>query len=88
MLVRGAVEVALVGAVGDASFDGLAAVVARQYVPSLVMAGGANVEGIALMDGRADSVATAYVCRQYACLAPTRDPVELGRELEAARLIP
>ena len=82
MLVRGAVEVAIVGAVGDAVFDQLAAVVAGRYVPSLVMAGGENVEGIALMAGRSGGAATAYVCRRYACSAPTRDPVELGRQLE------
>ncbi|CAN5838909.1 thioredoxin domain-containing protein [soil metagenome] len=85
MLVRGAVEVALVGAVGDALFDELAAIVAGQYVPSLVMAGGTDAEGIALMAGRSGARPTAYVCRRYACSAPTGDPVELGRQLESAR---
>ena len=87
MLVRGAVEVALVGVVGGALFDELAAVVAGQYVPSLVLAGGGDVEGIALMAGRSGASATAYVCRRYACSAPTRDTVELGRELETARQV-
>jgi len=79
------VEVAIVGAVGDAAFDELAAVVAGQYVPSLVLAGGGDVEGIALMAGRSRGAATAYVCRRYACSAPTSDPVELGRQLGTAR---
>jgi uncharacterized protein YyaL (SSP411 family) len=81
MLVRGAVEVVLVGAVGDAAFDVLALSVARLYVPSLVLAGGVDAEGIALMAGRSRDVATAYVCQRYACAAPTSEPAELEGQI-------
>ena len=85
MLVRGAVEVALVGAVGDASFDELAKVVAGQYVPSIVMAGGVDVEGIALMAGRSRATATAYVCQRYSCASPTSEPAQLEDQLKMLR---
>jgi uncharacterized protein len=84
MAVRGAVEVAIAGDPGDEAFGALAGVVANRYVPSLVLAGGRGkgVRGIALMDGRDGEGATAYVCRAYACDAPTTDPAELTRQLK------
>jgi uncharacterized protein YyaL (SSP411 family) len=85
MAVRGAIEVAIAGDPADERFAALAGVVAERYVPSLVLAGGEGsaAEGIALLDGRAGDVPTAYVCRAYACDAPTSDPVVLGEQLDA-----
>ena len=75
----------LAGDPGDERFVSLAATVANRYLPSLVLAGGtgASAEGIALLDGRAGSAPTAYVCRAYACDAPTSDVTVLGEQLDA-----
>ena len=88
LAVHGAVEVALVGQPGAADFEALVAEVARHYLPSLVLAGGpareeSPIELLAhrpMQDGRA----TAYVCRNYTCDAPTTDPAELGSQLVSA----
>ena len=65
----------------------LASAVSRRYVPSLVLAGGRGkaVRGIALLEGRERGEVTAYVCRAYACDAPTSDPGRLSEQLEAIR---
>jgi len=88
MLVHGAVEVALMGRPGEGDFDALARAVAGQYVPSLVLAGGAPAEGdqIGLLAEREmqNGRATAYVCRQFTCDAPVTDPAELRTQLEGA----
>ncbi|MEP7001999.1 MAG: thioredoxin domain-containing protein, partial [bacterium] len=83
MAVRGAMEVAITGATTDLRFRGLAHVVAGRYVPSLVMAfgAGASAEGVELLKGRASDAPTAYVCRAYACDAPTSVPSELSAQL-------
>jgi uncharacterized protein YyaL (SSP411 family) len=85
MAVRGAIEVAIAGEPGDARFRSLAGVVAERYVPSLVLAGAAgdDARGIALLDGRGGDGPIAYVCRSYACDAPTSDPSVLGVQLDA-----
>ncbi len=88
LAVRGAVEVAIAGEPGSPAFDALARAVAGRYVPSLVLAGGRSdgAHGLALLEGReaAGGTATAYVCRQYACDAPTTDAERLTMQLEAA----
>ena len=88
MTVHGLVEVALSGDPADSGFHSLAAEVSRRYLPSLLMAGGKpnEGEGIGLLEGRPmrDGRATAYVCRDHACDAPTTDPAELGEQLDAA----
>jgi uncharacterized protein YyaL (SSP411 family) len=85
LAVRGAIEVALAGEVGDERLQALARVVNGRYVPSLVLAGGSGeaTQGITLFEGRTTGEPTAYVCRAYACDAPTSDPVELAAQLEA-----
>ena len=85
MAVRGAIEVAIAGDPADERFAALAATVAERYLPSLVLAGGegAGVEGIALLEGRTGSAPTAYVCRAYACDAPTSDVATLAAQLDA-----
>jgi uncharacterized protein YyaL (SSP411 family) len=86
MITNGAVEVAIAGDVTDASFRALEHEVGNRYVPALVLAGGSDSTGIALLEGREtrDGKATAYVCRSYACEEPVSDPVALGEQLERA----
>jgi uncharacterized protein YyaL (SSP411 family) len=86
-VVRGAVEVAIAGDPGDGAFGSLAREVATRYVPSLVLVGGEgpSAEGIALLEGRGGAEPVAYVCRSYACDAPTEDPAVLARQLDALR---
>ena len=83
LAVRGAIEVAITGDPADGRFRALASAVAERYLPSLVLAGGAEGEGIALLDGRGADAPMAYVCRAYACDAPTSDPATLGEQLDA-----
>ena len=86
MSVNGAVEVAIAGTVGDRRFEELRHEVAINYVPSLILAGGDNSEGIALMEGRTavNGNATAYVCRSYACDEPATSASMLATQLEKA----
>ena len=88
MAVHGAVEVALVGTPGEAGFEALARTVAAQYIPSLVVAGGApDASGaVPLLGGRPlrNGLATAYVCRQFTCDAPVTTSAELQSQLESA----
>ncbi len=82
MAVRGAVEVAITGDTADARHRLLKEAVAAQYVPSLVLAGGA-ADDIAVLAGRAGTVPTAYVCRFYSCDVPATDPDVLRAQLRA-----
>ncbi len=88
MTVNGAVEVAIAGRPGDASFSAMEREVAARYVPSLVLAGGlqSNGDRIALLEGRQASKgkATAYVCISYACDEPATSPEMFARQLETA----
>ena len=88
LAARGAVEVALVGDPASPDFRELSVAVAMQYVPSLVLAGGPPDEarGIALLEGRpmVGGRATAYVCRQYTCDAPTVDAGVLAAQVVGA----
>ncbi len=85
-LVHGAVEVVIAGDPTSDAFQALARAAADGYVPSLVLAGGTPADGHALLAGRSapPGTAVAYVCRQYACDAPTSDPRELRSQLERA----
>ncbi len=88
MELNGAIEVALIGRPDDRAFEALERVVAEQYVPSLVLAGGTG-EGqssVTLLEGRSlqNGKPTAYVCRAYACDAPAAEPSVLSRQLESA----
>ncbi|MES2176214.1 MAG: thioredoxin domain-containing protein [Gemmatimonadota bacterium] len=84
LVIHGAIEVALVGSASDPLFGALQAVVAREYVPSLVLAGGSG-SGLAVLAGRSDTTPTAYVCRGYSCDVPTSEPTVLQEQLLAAR---
>ncbi len=86
MEIYGANEVALVSAGDDTSFDVLERVLAAEYVPSLVLAGGrgADVSAVALLKERAPigGKAAAYVCHGYACAAPVTSAEELMSQLQ------
>ena len=88
MEIYGAIEVALVGDPESADFRALERVVAGQYVPSLVLAGGSPgaESDVRLLDDRPmiDDMATAYVCRSYTCDKPVTDPDALSDQLENA----
>ena len=88
MELQGAIEVALVGDRRSSEFNALERVVAAQYVPSLVLAGGspAKRQAVKLLDDRTaiDDRPTAYVCRGYACDRPVNDPEALTEQLENA----
>jgi uncharacterized protein len=86
MTTNGAVEVAIAGSKDDPAFLALVHEVATQYVPSLVLAGGDDADGMALLDGRTDRKrgATAYVCRAYSCDEPVSDPAAFAAQLATA----
>jgi hypothetical protein len=94
MAVHGAVEVALAGDPSADDFRALAHAVSEEYVPSLVIAGGADARldahRVALLADKPprDGQATAYVCRQYLCDAPVTDPAELPAQLARASRSP
>ena len=44
---------------------------------------GADTDRIALLEGRSGAAPVAYVCRAYACDAPTSDVAVLGAQLDA-----
>ena len=88
MEINGAVEVALVGDIKSAPFKALERTVAEQYVPALVLAGGAPTASspVKLLNERplVDGKATAYVCRAYTCDKPVTEPAALSGQLENA----
>jgi uncharacterized protein len=88
MELNGAIQIALMGKRTDPAFLALERVVAEQYVPSLVLAGGEPGDDglVKLLEGRSlrDGKPTAYVCRGYTCDSPVTEPIELARQLETA----
>ena len=77
-LLEGPVELALIGAPGEAGFDALRRDLGRRYLPNRIVAqhdpstGGAGtplLRGKPLVGGRA----ALYVCRGYACQRPVTD---------------
>jgi len=93
MELNGAIEVALVGDIKSAPFKVLERVVAEQYVPALVLAGGAPTASspVKLLNDRPliDGKPTAYVCRAFTCDKPVTEPEALSGQLEnAAKIIP
>jgi uncharacterized protein YyaL (SSP411 family) len=79
------VEVAVIAQPGDPSADGLLDVVRGRYLPNRLLAAGAIDPAIPLLaDRRAiEGKATAYLCEHFVCQAPTHDPGELARQLDA-----
>src|SRR5512146_944901 len=84
MLINGAVELAIVGDPAAADFRAIERAAAEQYIPALVLAGGAADDGIAVLEGRVarGGRATAYVCRNYACEEPATTTAALVEQLE------
>ena len=75
-------EIAIAGEPGRPDAEALLRVVRSRYLPRRVVAWGLDsdlplLRGKALLGGRA----AAYLCREYACQAPTADPEELARLL-------
>jgi uncharacterized protein YyaL (SSP411 family) len=67
--------------------------VAGPYAPDLVIAGGGpsgSLAGWPLFEGKVtrDGQATAYVCRGYACEAPTAEPQEAAAQVARLALNP
>jgi uncharacterized protein len=83
--VHGAVEVAVVG--DDERTAALHEAIRQTYVPTLVVArASGSGDAPALSTDRApiNDRGTAYVCRGYACDAPTTDPATLSHQLRSA----
>jgi len=85
----GAVEVVVVGPRGRADTEALWAEVARAYLPHrlLVSADPDDPEPLAPARDRParGGVATAYVCRNFACSAPATEPEALRTLLGSTR---
>lgn len=80
----GAVAVALVGGPEDSGLKPLSAVVAANYLPTLVLVSGRpDEDSTALLAQRSaeGGRATAYVCRGFVCEAPTQDARVLADQL-------
>ena len=80
------VEIAVVGPGGDPATQALLAVARSRFLPNRIVemappegpvADLPLLEGKTLLNGKP----TAYVCRNYACRAPTNDPEVLRRSL-------
>jgi hypothetical protein len=89
------VEVAIVGDPESGLTANLEQVVWGRFLPNKVVALRApwdeeSAGQIALLADReeVEGRPTAYVCRRMACLAPTNDPRELARQLDAASAPP
>ncbi|MDQ3376428.1 MAG: thioredoxin domain-containing protein, partial [Actinomycetota bacterium] len=83
-------EVAIIGEPEAPGTKALLGLVYARYLPNKVLAGRAEDDAesaglIPLLAQRPtrDGKPTAYVCEGYACQAPTTDPEELGRQLDA-----
>ena len=79
-------EIALIGDPAAAETQTLVAVVFRQYLPNKIVLHQPDESSIInspLLEGKArlEGRATAYVCENYTCQAPTTDPLELERQL-------
>ncbi len=82
------VELAVIGKPGDAQTRRLLEVVRGRFLPNRLIAVAPSVgDGAAvplLADRRAlEGRATAYLCEGFVCQAPTTDPDELARQLDA-----
>jgi uncharacterized protein YyaL (SSP411 family) len=87
------VELAVIGKPGEAQTGRLLDVVRARFLPNRLIAvaasPGAEPTLPLLADRRAlDGQATAYLCEGFVCQAPTTDPAELARQLDAFRAKP
>ena len=82
-------EIAIVGAADDERTVALRRAALARYAPNSVVASGTgNDDAVPLLAGKGllDGAPAAYVCQNFACLAPTSDPVELEDALGAAAI--
>ena len=82
------VELAVIGQPADPDIKRLLEVVRDRFLPNRLVAAappaGDRRALPLLADRRAvDGAATAYLCEGFVCLAPTTDPAELARQLDA-----
>ena len=81
------VELAIIGEPKDPQTRRLLDVIRERFVPNRLVAVAPPGNGLAiplLADRNAlDGGATAYLCEGFVCQAPTADPAELARQLEA-----
>jgi uncharacterized protein len=84
-------EIAVVGSPASADTRALLNVMDARYLPNRVVLGRTPEDEqlgslSPLMEGKTalNGHATIYVCRNYACQAPTSDPAELAQQLEQA----
>jgi uncharacterized protein len=87
------VELAVIGKQGDQQTQRFLEVVRAHFLPNRLIAVAPSLaegRGIPLLaDRRAlDGKATAYLCEGFVCQAPTTDPAELARQLDAFRANP
>jgi hypothetical protein len=86
------IDAVIAGDATDPAARGLRQAVARPYAPDLVIAAGpaGGLEGWPLFDDKVarEGIATAYVCRGYACEAPTSDPGEAEAQVRRIVLNP
>ncbi|HEX5466314.1 MAG TPA: thioredoxin domain-containing protein [Candidatus Limnocylindrales bacterium] len=88
LAVHGIQEVAVVGRPDEASSAALLEVARRGFRPWIVLAcaapGAAAASAVPLLHerGQVGGVATAYVCRGFACQAPVTAPAALAEQLE------
>ena len=80
----------MIGQPGDAQADRLLQVVAERFLPNRLLAASAGPGTIPLLADRQalGGRATAYLCEHFVCQAPTQDPSELARQLDAFRVKP
>jgi uncharacterized protein YyaL (SSP411 family) len=89
---RGSLEIVLVGNPGDADFEALRREVDRRFLPNAVLLHRPPVDEQAIVEivpmlksyGMNRGRATAYLCRNFACEAPTTDPVAFAQSLDRA----
>jgi uncharacterized protein len=82
------VELAIIGTPAEAQASEFLEVVRTRYLPNRLLAvappGGQRQAMPLLRDRRAvDGKVTAYLCEGFVCQAPTTDPSELARQLDA-----
>ena len=82
------VELAVIGNAGDPRVSGFLEVTRVRYLPNRLVAvasPGGPLRSIPLLRERRtiDGKVTAYLCEGFVCQAPTTDPAELERQLEA-----
>jgi uncharacterized protein YyaL (SSP411 family) len=87
------IDAVIAGEPADEGAAALRRAVAGPYAPDLVIAGGGpsgSLAGWPLFEGKVtrDGQATAYVCRGYACEAPTAEPQEAAAQVARLALNP